>query len=245
MNDVLDAINTRLRSPYFGYAILAFLALNWRGIFLLVVSEGDPASRLEAFDSVTSYWSLVVFPLIVGAVVAASSHWLKYLFLLIAKKPLELIENSNLEAEHKKAIRKSELEQVRIELAATRETELIERAKRDESIAQITDESKKKELEEEIGKIRRKRDIKITDNAKELLKAAASDGNGTIMKPQTIGEQSIQAGKRSFGKGSKRDYAAYDSALSELIENGYVKAVGHKGEIFELTHEGWEVVDAF
>jgi len=224
---------------------LAFLALNWRGIFLLTVSEGDPESRLEAFDSVTSYWSTVVFPLIVGAVVAASSHWLKYLFLLIAEKPLELIENSNLEAEHKKAIRQSELEQVRVALAATRETELIERAKRDESIAQISDESKKKELEEEIGKIRRERDIKISDGAKELLKAAASDKNGTIMKPRTIGEQSIQAGKLSFGRESKRDYAAYDSALSELIANGYVKSVGNKGEIFELTHEGWKLADAF
>ena len=52
MNDVIDAINTRFKSPYFGYAVLAFFALNWRGIFLLSATEGDPASRLEAFDSV-------------------------------------------------------------------------------------------------------------------------------------------------------------------------------------------------
>ncbi|GAB1268366.1 hypothetical protein NBRC116493_16190 [Aurantivibrio infirmus] len=245
MNDVIDAINTRLKSPYFGYAVLSFFALNWRGIFLLSATEGDPTSRLEAFDSATSYWSLVVFPLIAGAIVAASTHWLKYLFLLVAEKPLELIENSNLEAEHKKAIRQSELEQVRVDITAARERELIDRAKRDESISQITDEKKKKELEAEISKIRTEHDINLSEFAKNLLKAAASDKNGTIMKPKTIGEQSIQAGGKVFGKGSKREYAAYDSALKELMANGYVIGVGYKDEIFELTHEGWLLADAF
>lgn len=212
---------------------------------MLSATDGDPTTRLEAFDSVTSFWSLVVFPLFAGAIVAASTHWLKYFFLLVAEKPLELIENSTLEAEHKKVIRRSELEQVRAELTAKREEELIERAKRDESIAQISDEAKKKELEEEIGKIRRERDIRLSESAKELLKAAASDINGTISKLQTLGEQSIQAGSKAFGKGSKREYAAYDSALSELIASGFVKSVGHRGEMFELTHEGWELADAF
>lgn len=245
MNDVFDAISTRLKSPYFGYAILAFFALNWRGIFLLAISEGDPSSRLQAFDSVTSHWSIFVFPLIVGAIVAASSQWLKYVFLLIAKKPLELIENSNLEADHKRAIRQSELEQLRAQISAARESELIERAKRDESIAQISDESKKKELEKKIEEIRRERDVNISDRAKELIKAAASEQNGTILKPRTIGDQVIHAGQESFGKGSRRDYAAYDAALSELLSKGYVKSMGGKGDVFELTHQGWELADSF
>lgn len=244
MKDVVDAINSRIKSPYFGYAVLAFFALNWRGIFLLVVTKEAPAERLQLFDAETSFWSLVVLPLIVGALVAASTHWLRYLFLLVARKPLELIENSNLEAEHRKFIRQAELEQVRADLAAKRESELIDRAKRDESIAEISDESKKKELEEEIKKIRSERDIKLSDMARELLLAAASEDNGTIMAPKTLGEQSIQAGKKSFGKISKRDYTAYESALDELVASGYVQPVGHKGEIYELTHKGWQLADA-
>lgn len=244
MKDVIDAINSRIKSPYFGYAVLAFFALNWRGIFLLIVSTASPAERLQLFDEETSFWSIAVLPLLVGALVAASTHWLRYLFLLVARKPLELIENSNLEAEHKKFIRQAELEQVRTDLAAKRESELIDRAKRDESIAEISDESKKKELEEEIKKIRSERDIKLTDKARELLLAAASEDKGTIMTPKTIGAQSIQAGKKSFGKNSKRDYAAYESALNELVASGYVQSVGHKGELYELTHEGWQLADA-
>lgn len=244
MKDVVDAINSRIRSPYFGYAVLAFIAFNWRGIFLLLVSTGSPAERLKLFDTETSFWSLAVFPLIVGALVAASTHWLRYVFLLVARKPLELIENSNLETEHRKFIRQSELEKVRTDLAAKRESELIDRAKRDESIAEISDESKKKELEKEIKKIRSERDIKLSDKASELLLAAASEENGTIMTPKTLGGQSIQAGKKSFGKNSKRDYLAYKSALKELVASGYVQEIGYKGEIYELTHEGWSLADA-
>ncbi|WP_417559946.1 hypothetical protein [Marinomonas sp.] len=244
MKDVVDAINSRIKSPYFGYAVLAFFALNWRGVFLLLVSTGSPAERLQLFDAETSFWSLAVLPLIVGALVAASTHWLRYLFLLVARKPLELIDNSNLEADHRKFIRQAELELVRTDLAAKRESELIDRAKRDESIAEISDESKKKELEEEIKKIRSERDIKLSEKARELLLAAALEDKGTIMTPKTIGAQSIQAGKKSFGKNSKRDYAAYESALNELVASGYVQPVGHKNEIYELTHDGWQLADA-
>jgi len=244
MNDVVDAINTRIRSPYFGYAFLAFVALNWRGFFLLLVSTGSPAERLQLFDAETSAWSLFVLPLVVGALVAASTHWLKYLFLIVAKKPLELIQNSNLEAEHKKVIRQAELEQVRTDLAAKRERELIDRAKRDESIAEISDVSKKRELEEEINKIRFERDVKLSEKARELLLSAASEDQGIILTPKTFGDQSIQAGKKSFGNNSKRDYAAYEAALNELVASGYVQAVGHKGEIYELTHEGWQLAGA-
>jgi hypothetical protein len=77
-----------------------------------------------------------------------------------------------------------------------------------------------------------------------LITAAAADKQGTIMVPKTLGEQSIQAGNRSFGKKSKRDYAAYKSALNELLQNGYVAAVGHEGSIYELTHEGWQLADS-
>ena len=77
MNEVFEALNSRIKAPYFGYAILAFFALNWRGIFLLVVDDSEPVNRLALFDSETSFWTLLVFPLLVGAVVAASAQWLK------------------------------------------------------------------------------------------------------------------------------------------------------------------------
>jgi hypothetical protein len=54
---------------------------------------GSPAERLQLFDTETSFWSLAILPLIVGALVPVSTHWLRYLFILVAKKPLGLIED--------------------------------------------------------------------------------------------------------------------------------------------------------
>ncbi|MFT7880687.1 MAG: hypothetical protein ABXS91_09875, partial [Sulfurimonas sp.] len=72
MDEIVDAITSRFKSPYFGYALLAFFALNWRGIFLLAVTDGSPQDRLAAFDSVTDTYTLILFPLLTGALVAAT-----------------------------------------------------------------------------------------------------------------------------------------------------------------------------
>ncbi len=96
-----------------------------------------------------------------------------------------------------------------------------------------------------IGKIRKSRDVELSEPAKEILKAAASDKNGTIHRRHTFSNKSIQAGSKSFGNASRRECAAYDSALSVLTASGYVKFVGSTGTVFELTHEGWELADTF
>lgn len=158
MNDIVDAITTRFKAPYFGYALLAFFALNWRGIFLLMVSDATPLERLSAFDNVTDIYSLVIWPLITGAAVAATAHWVRYIFGMISKKPLELIDNLDLEAQHKRAIRQAELEQSRTKLFSIKETELIDRAKRDEEVERISDKSEREKLKNELERLRRERD---------------------------------------------------------------------------------------
>ncbi|TCK08987.1 hypothetical protein [Marinobacterium mangrovicola] len=261
MKDIIDAVSSRIKTPYFGYAILAFIALNWRGIFLLVVTNGTPNERLNAFDSMTSYNTLVVCPLLVGALVAASSHWVQYLFGIISRKPSGLIDNLYLEAEHKKTIREAELEQSRSDLFAVKEKELIERAKRDEEVAGIEDDAAKERLSEQIESLRRERDQlsaqlenqssrkiptinNLSSEAIEIIKSASQDKSGKILKPRTIGERSIQVGRRAFGSENPRDFARYDAALEELISGDLVKGLGGKGEVFELTHKGWQVADS-
>ncbi|WP_345984489.1 hypothetical protein WCX49_07565 [Sulfurimonas sp. HSL-1656] len=252
MDEFVDAVTSRFKSPYFGYALLAFFALNWRGIFLLTVTDASPQDRLAAFDSVTDIYTLLILPLLTGAAVAASSHWVRFVFGLIARKPLELIDNMHLETEHKKTIRQTELEQSRTELFALKEKELIDRAKRDVEVAEISDKSLKQKLSAEIESLRRERDelskktheIQLSKEAHELLKAAASNKNGTIMKPQTINKRSIQAGGLIFGSESQRDFVKYEAALDELVNHDLVKDRGYKGEIYELTHSGWQFASA-
>ena len=257
MNDLIEAVRARIKTPYFGYAVLAFLALNWRGIFLLATTTGSPEVRLSAFDSVTNHYTLLIFPLFVGAVVAALTSWIQYLFEWISRKPLELIENIHLEASHKKTIKQAQLEESRSKLFAVKEIELIDRAKRDEVIANIEDEATKQKIMSQIDSIRQERDRlseqlknqaiddinNISKEAVELIKAASESDNGTIINIKSS-DRSIQAGNQSFGSDNSRNFAKYDAALNELLNKNLVKALGVKGEVFELTNIGWQLADA-
>ena len=257
MKDVVDAVNNRIKTPYFGYAILAFIALNWRGFFLLVLSEGKPEEKLVLFDAQTDIYTLLIFPLAIGAVVAATTLWLKYLFGLIERKPKELVENLQLEAEHKKTIKQTQLEQSRSDLFAVKENELIDRAKRDEAVADIEDSETKEKLIKQLDSIRTERDMlsnelqrkqqpenTLSKEAKEILVAASSDDRGNIMKIITMSDRNIQAGKNSFGSKDQKSFVKYEAALDQLVEHDFVKELGHKGEVFEITHKGWKLLEA-
>ncbi|MBZ2189400.1 hypothetical protein K8B33_09855 [Alcanivorax sp. JB21] len=254
MDEVVDALRSRIKSPYFGYAVFTFFAFNWREIYIFVMSDLEPAARIAEFDEATSAWTLAVIPLVVGVVVAAATPWIRWLFASISRRPLELSEVMQLQAENKKAILKLQLEAARKDEFALKEEELIERASRDEEVSKFKNEGAKKNLEMEIEKLRQKRDymnesLKSTSNrkkalsepAKELLKAAASDDRGRLLITHALNARTIHVGKRQFGIDGAKDFAKYESALGQLIELGYVKIVGNKGQIYELTYDGWEV----
>ena len=256
MNDILDAISARIKAPYFGYALLAFAGLNWRGLFLLAVTEGTPQERLAAFDAQTGLWSLVFFPLLVGAVVTLASPWIRFAFGFASKRPFEHIDNLHLDSEHRKTIRKTQLERSRADLFASKEEELISRAKRDEEVLEIEDDQLKERLKQEIDALRRERErmsadlddqansVPLSTTEKEILKAAAKDKSGGIARNEYISGRNIKIGSLIFGQDSTRDFTKYDSALKSLVAKGLVVAIGHKGELFELTHAGWEIADA-
>jgi hypothetical protein len=84
---------------------------------------------------------------------------------------------------------------------------------------------------------------KLSEEAKILLKTAASRNDGTILKIAFMGGKFIQAGGQSFGGGGSRESARWEYALNELLNEGLVVARGYKGEVFELTHEGWGFAD--
>lgn len=77
-----------------------------------------------------------------------------------------------------------------------------------------------------------------------LLVYAAND-NGQIMRIQTLGSpiQVSAAGKQFMADNSNRESARWVEALDRLISWGWVKPVGHKGEIFELTGTGYQKAD--
>ena len=67
-----------------------------------------------------------------------------------------------------------------------------------------------------------------------------------LLEPFDEGEQYYQvivSGKQVMADDSKRESVRWVEALDRLIEWGWVKAVGYKGEIFELTGTGYSKAD--
>ena len=78
-----------------------------------------------------------------------------------------------------------------------------------------------------------------------FLLVYAADGDGQIIKVKTLSSptQIFTSDKQFMANNSKRESARWVEALDRLIEWGWVKAVGYKGEIFELTGTGYSKAD--
>lgn len=50
-------------------------------------------------------------------------------------------------------------------------------------------------------------------------------------------------GGKSYGGKSGRENAKWEAALNDLVFEGLMVERGYKGEVFELTHKGWEIAD--
>lgn len=79
----------------------------------------------------------------------------------------------------------------------------------------------------------------------DFLLVYAADGDGQILKIQTLSSptQICTSGKQFMADNSRRESAKWVEALDRLIEWGWVKPVGYKGEIFELTGTGYDKAD--
>ena len=78
-----------------------------------------------------------------------------------------------------------------------------------------------------------------------FLLVYAADGDGQIIKVKTLSSptQIFTSDKQFMANNSKRESARWVEALDRLIEWGWVKALGYKREIFELTGTGYNKAD--
>lgn len=87
-------------------------------------------------------------------------------------------------------------------------------------------------------------EITLTGEAKTLLMEAVNDRNGQIMKIRTMSGTSIQTKEHNLiPNQNPRTIAKWEYALDELFNNDFVEERGHKGEVFAVTHKGYEYVD--
>lgn len=167
MKEILEAFGTRIKSPLFGYAVIAFVAINWRPLFYLIVADETAIERISYFENNTTYYSLFLLPIFIAAIGAILYPWLNYVFLYLCKKPTDLRNSVQALSEHTLLLKKQELEEARSTLLAKKERELIERAKRDEELESIEDSDAKERIKFEIEKLREERN-KLAHTSKNM-----------------------------------------------------------------------------
>lgn len=238
MKDLLDAINTRVKEPYWGFFLLSFIAFNWRGLFLLCFATGTAQEKLDLFDSETTFTSLIILPIITALIVLLITPWLKVCFGKIMRIPYEILNTQELNREHKYISEKTKLEDSRAQAIANKEIKLIEKARRDEDIESINNQNVKENLKREIEEVR----AEITPIEKEILQAASLDQNGQIIRRAVIGNRFIQAGDTVFGQNDSNLFLKYDHALKTLLMKNFIQEVGNRADMFSITTKGWDLI---
>lgn len=78
-----------------------------------------------------------------------------------------------------------------------------------------------------------------------FLLVYAAEGNGQIFRIATLGSavQISADGKQFMADNSQRESARWQEALDMLIMWGWVKSVGRKGEVYEVTGTGYTKAD--
>lgn len=253
MKEIFEAVTERIKAPYFGYAVLAFIALNWRGIFLLALTPGSPQVRLDAFDSHTDQFTLVVYPLAVGALVTLFTPWIRYGFGWAARIPSSLTEELRISAEHSSTLLKAKLERSRNELLAEKEVDLIERAKRDAEVNSINDPEIQKKLMDQLEAVRQERDklneqlirqndpTNFDERELKILGRASKHHSGLISVEHSDKGPYLKVNGLILGYGDRREFALYQEAIESLVEKGILQDMGGLGQTFVLTNAGWIV----
>ncbi|MBW3590202.1 MAG: DUF4062 domain-containing protein [Actinobacteria bacterium] len=77
-----------------------------------------------------------------------------------------------------------------------------------------------------------------------MLKEAAEDAHGAIIRTRSLGGTAIHVNGKSLIEGNDpRSMALWEGALEELENAGLIIAASYKREVFQLTRKGYEVAD--
>lgn len=193
MKEFVEAINTRAKSPVFGYFVIAFFSWNWQAILFVVVSNASPLVRIEYFEKNVTILSTLVYPTIFSFFMGLFYPWLNLLFIKLESFPARIRNSIYAETEHSHLLRRLQLQRIRGDIRAEKENQLIDETKRDEEIEQIGDALLRNNLKKKISSLRRK---EPETNNLELGDAAALALEGVNIEADEISTTGGKTGVR-------------------------------------------------
>lgn len=84
-SSVRDHVDERLKSPFGGAFVLAWLVVNWKSLLTLVFSEGTIERRLEVFSTSVDIYSAAIHPVWLAVVIAILFYILSAFFIVISE----------------------------------------------------------------------------------------------------------------------------------------------------------------
>jgi hypothetical protein len=255
MNEIFEAVSARIKAPYFGYSLLAFFGMNWRGLFLLAFTEGTPEIRMAAFDGTTSVWSLIVVPLLFGALVTAATPWVRVFFAWLSRSPFERLDIMQLVSEQRRTIKKAQLDKAISEAGAAQEEELIARARRDAEIAaEIKNDEIRKNLMDQLEAARRERDelskriggespqVALSSLEWQILMAAVESESNLIHLSAKGNKVSLRSGGKEFLSDGGKSALEISNSVGSLANKGLVVPVAGKENLFHVSRSGFNLI---
>ena len=83
--------------------------------------------------------------------------------------------------------------------------------------------------------------VHISNEAQTLLSEAAKSEHAHIIRIRHLGGQSFQINGITYGGSTSRENALWESALSQLLDFGFVSQVG--SSVFRVTRDGFLAAD--
>lgn len=152
--DVFEAAQQRIRSPFIGSVIFAFIAVNWQALFYLFFADVSVQRRIDCFNDMTSNVSLYWLPLGIGAAMAIVLPFLRVGFAWIIRFANRKLHKLQAEEAMLREVNEIELAvkktKAEADLAAARAKEnlIAVKAEADLAVARAEGQARVQEVEE-------------------------------------------------------------------------------------------------
>lgn len=150
LKEILAAFEARVRSKVIGSILLAFVATNWKALFYVVFERVSSEEKFLFFDENTSFVSLLVIPVFLGAVLALVLPWINFFgmkWTFLADRKQRQFKNNS---QHLDVLDKMEYDTKVQEFKARKQRAIVESAKAGEDAKSIEDPLVRKQVEEDL-----------------------------------------------------------------------------------------------
>lgn len=154
MEEVIDGIWERIKSPFFGFLCFSFVAFNWQELFYLIFADIQVVYKLDYFNQNTGFVQLIFLPFVLAFVLTIINPCLDLAVVFFTKIPIEKTNSVKASIQSKLLEDETRLRKARATLQKQKEEEVVSEAEIDSKVSKIEDEDAREKAKTEVETIR-------------------------------------------------------------------------------------------